>query len=97
MDKYIEVTFPNGEKWQIPARIIADDRALYYEKLDEDCEYQDEYNYALENNDILLDWAQGDMNWEDVEHSAIRIAPATPLTEEQKNEAWINNTTVVVR
>lgn len=72
--KFIIITFSNGEKYKIPAEFIAVARAKYYADLDSrrdinikyDEIYQQELEYSLNNNDEILDWADNNMNWEDV-------------------------------
>lgn len=83
--KQIEITFPNGEVWRVPAEVVAKDRAEYYSQLDfeqghtaskEDA-YVEELNYALNDHGELLDYLQNNMDWTDVQAHAVRVEPTT--------------------
>ena len=56
--KYIRVTMPDGSRWDVPAGLVAADRAAYY--ADQGDNYEEEYDYT--------------MNWSDVEHAASFVA-----------------------
>lgn len=93
MKKYLRVTMPDGSKWDVPAQIIASNRARYYAKLDSGEESGEPYNtiYALElsaDDDELIDWAANNMNWNDVEGCATRIE--TPSIAPDYQEGWVN-------
>jgi len=91
---FLIVKMPNGEKWQVPAKFIAEDRAKYYAEHDtksiEEKEmreqefnrvYEDEFRESLNSEDKyynLRDWASNNLNWEDVEHLAKKIIRDTP-------------------
>lgn len=64
----------DGYAWEFPASIVATNRALYYSEKEEGPEriatYTSEFEYTLKNKTELLDWFQGNMDWEDVEHHA---------------------------
>jgi len=74
MKKYLKVQFSNGDIFAIPARIIAEDRAKYYAKIDgydfESNEWEAEVQYALDNEFEIKDWAGNNMNWPDLESYA---------------------------
>ena len=72
-EKYLLVQFSDRTKWKIPARIIADSRADYFATVDSatgDEDYHDiykkEFEYTLEDNSELEDWAKNNMDWKDV-------------------------------
>lgn len=78
--KYVYFDFPNGERWRVPARLIADDRARYYAEKDHpnDVEAQREakaieVDFALNDSAELFDWLRNNMDWEDVEPHATQI------------------------
>ena len=59
--------------WAVPAEIIAEDRAkLYADK--NTAEYKEEYEYALSSDYELVDWAEGNMNWSDLEPYAVKVS-----------------------
>jgi len=77
MERYILVTFSNGDKYRIPGSVIAESRATHY--ADRDSEegkskwgeiYKEEYDYTLGDDYELVDWAENNMDWSDVESVA---------------------------
>jgi hypothetical protein len=103
MAKFIRITMPNGEIWDVPAEIVVADRARTiatnesknreenYQKL-----YNEEYNNAFSDNDLIIEWARKNFNWSKVESRAFKFAPAPRLTQKQKEEAWMTGTMTVV-
>lgn len=77
--KSIRVTFSNGERYDIPAELIAESRADYYatefggEEATYDKIYEKEYKYTLGDRIELIDWVSNNMEWEDVEDSAEKL------------------------
>jgi hypothetical protein len=90
MNKYLRVTMPDGTQWDVPAGLIALDRANYYATTMN--ERDDEYAYALDNPDELLDWAANNMNWADVASEAREVGRES--TDYQ--EGWINGEKEIV-
>lgn len=77
MAKYLYITFSNlKETWRVDAEKIAKDRAEYYVKRDIEDGYvsledkekavETEMKVALEDEYEIIDWAQGNMNWDDL-------------------------------
>jgi hypothetical protein len=72
------VEFSNGRVFVIPASLIAGDRAQYYANVDVKETgggewlrvYDREVAYALSDQSELFDWAENNMNWEDVKGQA---------------------------
>jgi hypothetical protein len=66
----------DGFVWELPAHIVADARAKYYEKTVPSTSYQEEYDFTMGNNYELTDWLHNNMNWEDVaEHARLVVTP----------------------
>ena len=71
----------DDSQWKIPAQFIAEQRAEYYAL--RDCEknkslnyqtvFEDEIEYALTDEDEILDWASNNMNWSDVKDIAVEL------------------------
>lgn len=76
--KFLQATMPDGSIWQIPASFIADQRAQYYAAQEGPQVYEEEFNHALRDDDEITDWAANNMNWEDVQAQASRIAEPSP-------------------
>jgi len=89
-EKNYIITMPDGSKWSVPVKVIAKSRAEYYaddfggdllESLDET--YKD-----FEADDFEVnDWAQNNMNWEDVEAKATQVSPPENV---DYDEGWVN-------
>lgn len=72
--KYI-IEMANGERWSVPVRVIAHNRAKHYASefggdeerslLEDTIPLFEDDNYAIE------DWAKNNMNWSDVEPFAL--------------------------
>lgn len=88
---------PHG-LFDIPASVIAEDRAKYYAKLDSERGeglygdiYRKELEYTLDDNSELLDWAANNIDWKDVEqHASPVIEQIKPPTREEIYQAWTN-------
>lgn len=85
--KYIRVTMPDGSKWDVPAKVVAESYAKYYS--DEDtgyCEYDDEYDLIMGDNVGLVDWAENNMDWTEVSDAASQaVAPSVDY-----EQGWVN-------
>ena len=98
--KYIKVLFSNGEIYHIQASIVAHERATYYADHDigkqvgeptkewMDC-YKKEREYTLSDDFEIIDWANNNMDWGDVEEHAILID--SEFTPVNKQHEWVNN------
>jgi hypothetical protein len=86
--KYLRVTMPNGQKYDIPAKVIANNRATYYADKEGKGKYQEEYDFTLNDKFELQDWAANNMNWEDVEDLAELVKENKQKVDFQ--EGWIN-------
>jgi hypothetical protein len=77
-NKYLIVTMSDNSQWKIPAQYIAELRAKYYAIKDFEKDqsipyftiFQEEVEYALKNEDEIIDWASNNMNWSDVKDIA---------------------------
>ncbi|MBG9944674.1 hypothetical protein ABE237_00735 [Brevibacillus formosus] len=93
MAKKLRVTMPDGSKWDVPADLIAKNRAEYYSKRSSDTIYEEEVEFALSDNYELFDWAENNMNWKDVRQFAVEVkAPDEP----DYQEGWVNGDKEVV-
>lgn len=101
MSKYLRVTMSDGSQWDVPAQLIAEDRARYYAALDVkrgdatdfDKAFAEEVADALNDDDELLDWAPNNMNWSDVSDQAVLVGDR-PDTNFQ--EDWCNGEKEVI-
>lgn len=92
-EKRLVVDFPTGERYAIPARLIAENRAEFFAARDHpnderlrDAQRRKEIRRALEGDDFeIVDWAANEMSWEEVEPHAERLE--TP--DRALDEMWI--------
>lgn len=91
---------PDGSRWDVPAAIIAEDRAKYYARVDADAgegtydeNYAREYADTLRSSADLKDWAANNMNWSDVAAKAQRVQEPPPV---DMQEGWTNGAKEIV-
>lgn len=93
MEKWMSVEMPDGSKWAVPVSVIANNRADYYAKNDED--FKGDFERSLNEDTLPLfedeyeihDWAANNMNWEDVSDQAIELDVED---EVDYQEGWVN-------
>ena len=83
--KVLVFTPSDGSIWHIPADVIAKHRANYYSKGDPEV-YIREFESGLSANYALIDWAQNNMDWSDVQPFAKQINPPSPDYQDD----WVN-------
>lgn len=100
--KMLRVTMPDGSKWDVPAQIIAADRATYYADHDNPegssveelaKTYREEFDYTMQHPSVIKDWSSNNMNWSDVQDKAVRVAD--PTTGDYQ-EGWMNGEKEIV-
>lgn len=62
MIKYVRITMPDGSKWDIPAKVIMEDKQKRIQKAVE--------NY---NDSELIDWVENGIKWADVKRCAVKV------------------------
>lgn len=74
----LEVEFSDGRIFRVRAAVIAEDRARYLANNDHSGggslwrqTFEAEFDYALADNAELLDWANNNMDWSQLETSAV--------------------------
>ena len=98
-NKFLKVTMPDGSRWKVPVRIIAENRARYYAEkeyitLEQSLKF-DTLPLFEEDEYEIEDWASNNMDWSDVEKYAIRMKDMG-LTLEELQEGWINGEKEIV-
>jgi hypothetical protein len=86
----IRVRFDNGATFDVPARIVAENCAGYYFDCNADFTPSKKFLAEVErlldmNTDSteLIDWAQGEMSWEDLESFAKEVYPPEEFDYDQ--------------
>lgn len=84
------VTMNNGDVYGVPAEVIADHYARYYESLGES--YRTNYDTMIGWFDAeefeFKDWAKNNMDWDDVKDKAFLLRKAEQKIDFQ--DGWIN-------
>lgn len=94
--KNLNIKFPNGEVFQIPTEVIAEQRTQYYAGVDGfekgSKEWEDEFNHSMRPDEIL-DWVQNNMDWIDVKEHATKVPPSyiTSSIDFNYDKAWFNS------
>jgi len=104
MNAKLLVTMPDRSVWAVPVSKIAESRAKFYAEEDEEFGGSFERSLAedtipvFESDDYdIKDWAAGNMNWSDVEQFAILHSAAPSLTDDMKQDGWMNGAKTVLR
>ena len=91
MKRYYAVTMENGDVYGVPAEVIADNYAKYYQENNEE-DYQENYEtmlYWFDTNDYeFADWAKNNMDWDDVKDKAVLLNKYEMTVDFQ--EGWVN-------
>lgn len=90
--KFLRVEMPDGSKWDVPCEVIARKRTEYYAGVDGfkegSREWEEEFKRSMDDYE-LEDWASNNMNWEDVQSIARKVADLPP-PEVDYQEGWVN-------
>jgi hypothetical protein len=92
-EKFLVVAMPDGSRWAVPVKVIAESRAREYAKQDE-VEFarsyaEDTIPLFEESPYDIGDWASNNINWEDVKKHAVKIG-SHPMTDRDFQEGWVN-------
>lgn len=83
--KVIELVTTHGSLWRIPALVVCTNRATYYKNRSDDYDvYRAEFEYCMDDDDEIIDWARNNMDWSDVRDVARLIETA----EEDMSREW---------
>ncbi len=99
----IEVEFSDGRVFRVRASIIAEDRARYLANNDNPGgssstnwlqTFEAEFDYAIDDNAELLDWANNNMDWAQLETAAVEVQAKKVIDQ---NAEWSNAKKQVIR
>jgi len=90
--KQIHITMPDGSIWAVPAEIVAESLARHYAKADGKAYLKEDYENALSDHSLLIEWAENNMNWKDVAKDAFQVTPGRVVYQ----EGWVNGEKRVV-
>jgi len=84
--KVIELTFKDGERWEIPLEFVAKHRTEYYKsKREDDFNYQEEVDFVMTDDYEGKDWLKNNMNFEDFKDVVKIIPNDKPATKDWRN------------
>lgn len=90
MKRLYIVKMSNGDQYGVPAEVIADNYAKYYESIGED--YKENYDAMIhwfDTNDFeFADWAKNNMDWSDVSDKAVLVK--RNQSEPDFEDGWVN-------
>jgi hypothetical protein len=93
--KYIRVTMPDGSVWDVPAALVATDRANYYSdraegkpRAERSQIFYDEFMQTLDDEELLLEWAANNVSWSDAARYAKLVKK--DLQSPDYQEGWCN-------
>lgn len=100
MGKYLRVTMPDESQWDVPARIIADDRARHYTEISQSsgdlgAVFYHELGVAMRDDETLIDWAANNMDWSQVATAATLAVPRPDTCDFQAG--WVNGKKVIIQ
>ncbi|MGE4283249.1 MAG: hypothetical protein AB7G87_05955 [Clostridia bacterium] len=95
MKKYLRIEMSDGIQYDIPAEVIAENRAVYFDQNSDDrmpyhgsCLpprlHNSEKEYALEHDELLMEWATKNMDWNSLKQYAIKVKDS----DADYNEDW---------
>lgn len=91
MERIYAITTTKGDVWGIPAEVIADNYAKYYEKFCGE-DYKESFDAMIhwfDTNDYeFADWAKNNMDWDDVKDKAFLVRKGEVHDDFQ--ESWVN-------
>jgi hypothetical protein len=92
MKRFLIVEMPDGSKWSVPTRVIADSRSTHYASEfggSVQRSYSEDTKPLFDEDEYeIQDWAANNMNWSDVEKVAVRLAEESASVDYQ--EGWVN-------
>lgn len=91
MKRIYTVTMSNGDVYGIPAEIIAENRADFYQKYgggDYRSNMETTMKWFDTHNHKFADWAKRNMDWADVKDKAILMGQADIVVDFQ--DGWVN-------
>ena len=96
--KVIVIHFSDGPNFAVPVDVIAKARAGYYAELDAsrgygeyDEIYKKEYEFAINDESLIADWAANNMNWDDVKEDAWEIEQIEKDFDKLRNNEWLRD------
>lgn len=100
LDDYLVVEMEDGRRYAVPVRAIANHRAEFYrgafaDSLEESMSRDTEPLFASDDSEIM-EWAAGDMDWNDVESGAIQVADAQ-RPPANKQDGWVNGPKLLMK
>lgn len=88
--KFLHVTMPDNSVWKLDINIIAEDRAEYYSEFKGE-DYDKVLSETLTDHEELIDWAENNMDWNNIEGKAIKVRDG----EVDYEDGWCNGDKII--
>lgn len=89
--RFYTVEMTNGDIYGIPAQVIAENYAEFFKGKNERI-FQEQFDFMMDmfdrKEDAFEDWAQNEMNWDDVKHCAVLLKRGEVKVDFQN--CWVN-------
>ena len=83
-ERYFFITMPDGSEWAVPVSVIAAHRSATVTVREVD---PDDTAELFEDDEQIADWAQNDMNWDEVKAHAKQVKEPQPP---DYADGWVN-------
>lgn len=84
-DSFLYIEF-DDVTFAVPVSVIAKNKADYYVKKIKNSNWKEEYDFMMNNEYNIVDWASNNMDWEDVAEHAVLI----DVKKHDYKKEWIN-------
>lgn len=81
-ERYFFITMPDGSEWAVPVSVIAAHRSVTVREVD-----PDDTAELFEDDEQIADWAQNNMNWDEVKAHAKQVKESQPP---DYADGWVN-------
>jgi hypothetical protein len=98
LDKFLRVTMPDGSRWDVPIRVIAENRAAHYaDEFEGDVARslaEDTGPFFEEDPSEVTEWSSNQMNFSDFGTLAVKVNDPAPTFDFE--EGWRCGRRVIV-
>jgi hypothetical protein len=91
---------PDGSMWELSASIVADNRANYHLDNSPEPDIDAEFNTydriffeTISDEDLLIDWAEGNMTWDEISEFAVKVEDSYDM---DYHEGWATGMKLLV-
>jgi len=85
MKQYVVITLTDGDEYGVPAELIANNYAEYYESRGD--YYKESFDLCMDDRETLLDWFENNMDYDDYSEKLELISHGTKSIQDRIEEA----------